>query len=104
MDATTKEPDRDAAKEREQKMAEKVTALENLQRCEDALVQAKKDFDTALVSEHNAATALRTVAEKDALFDAIEKKLGISALGLSQATAQLRTDGYAQFIRRLLGT
>ncbi|MGH7154632.1 MAG: hypothetical protein ACREF3_11955 [Acetobacteraceae bacterium] len=101
--AIMQEPDQEAARERKETMQAKIAALERLQRCEDGFTAAKATSDAALVAVHNTAAALRNVATKEQLFCAIEKKVGINALGLSQAVAQLRTDSYAQFIRQLLG-
>jgi hypothetical protein len=97
------EPDQAAAATRLQAMETKVAALSRLHDCEAELTTATTNRDAAQKAASDAATDLRAAAEKDALFEAIQTEVKINALGLSQAVAQLRTDDYARFIRRLLG-
>jgi hypothetical protein len=97
------ESDQAGAAERLRAMEAKVAALRRLRDCQSTLdiATARRDAASEIVSAANAA--LHAAAVKDALFDSIQTKVGISALGLGQAIAQLTVDAYAQFIRRLLG-
>jgi len=98
------EADQAAAAARLQAMEAKAAALRQLRDCEGELNTATANRDAASKAAADAATVLRTAAAKDALFEAIQSSdVKINALGLSQAVAQLSTDDYAKFIRRLLG-
>jgi hypothetical protein len=97
------EPDQAAAAERLQAMEAKVAALRQLRDRGGELNTKTASRDVASKAAADAATVLRTAAAKDALFEAIQTEVKINALGLSQAVAQLSTDDYAKFIRRLLG-